>query len=205
MSQHLSGAGPIEGRPGDPQQPGAAGLDDSVGLIDRRVDLSLSIATLALGLFLVYGSYGIRRGSIPDPIGSGGWAWVLGIAITIIALALIARRLAGWRTDAGNLVPSDGAKEEEPSVPSSSIRPFLLLAVGAAWIYALPLIGFIAATFLMSAAGIALMNVRSLTKLLLVPLLFSLIVWEVFGQIFGIHFPGGPIEDALQGMIPRLH
>jgi putative tricarboxylic transport membrane protein len=204
MSQHLSGASPVEAARADPV-PSAADPGDTAGLIDRRVDLALSIATLALGLFLIYSSYGIRRGSIPDPIGSGGWAFVLGVAITIVALALVTRRLAGWRNEASNLVPSDGAKEEEPSFPSSSIRPFLLLAVGAAWIYALPQIGFIAATYLMSAASIALMNVRSLTKLLLVPLLFSLIVWELFGQIFGIHFPGGPIEEALQGIISRLH
>jgi putative tricarboxylic transport membrane protein len=203
MSQPLSSAGPVDNDPADPQ-PGAFDPADTVGLIDRRVDLALCIATLGLGLFLIYASYGIRRGSIADPIGSGGWARVLGIAITIIALALVARRLAGWRSVSGNLVPSDGAKEEEPRYPSSPIRPFLLLAVGAAWIFALPRIGFIASTFLMSAASIALMNVRSLTKLLLVPLLFSLVVWELFGQIFGIHFPGGPIEQALQDLIPGL-
>jgi hypothetical protein len=203
MSQPLSSAGPVDAAPANPR-PDASDPADSIGFIDRRVDLALCLATLALGIFLIYSSYGIRRGSIADPIGSGGWARVLGIAITVVALALVTRRLAGWRSVVGNLVPSDGAKEEEPSYPSSSIRPFLLLAVGAGWTFALPYVGFIAATFVMSAAGIALMNVRSLTKLLLVPLLFSLLVWEIFGQIFGIHFPGGPIEEALQGIIPRL-
>jgi hypothetical protein len=200
MSEPLSSAGPV----GDAPVRAASDPSDTVGLIDRRVDLALCAASLALGLFLIYASYGIRRGSIADPIGSGGWARVLGIAVTIVSLALVARRLAGWRSITGNLVPSDGAKEEEPSYPSSSTRPFLLLAVGAAWTYAMPYLGFIAATFLMSAASIALMNVRSLTKLLLVPLLFSLIVWELFGQIFGIHFPSGPLEEALQHIVSGL-
>jgi hypothetical protein len=69
---------------------------------------------------------------------------------------------------------------------------------------ALPRIGFLIATFAVTAAAIATMQVRSLSKLILVPLLFSLGIWLLFGQVFGIHFPAGPIEKALQEMMPRF-
>jgi hypothetical protein len=180
------------------------GPDDEPGFVDRRVDLALCLGALGLGIFLIYGSWGIRQGSIPDPIGSGGWARLIGIALIAVAGALVIRRLAGWRGATSHLVPSDGGKEGEAGYPSSNLRPFVLIAAGFAWIVALPRIGFLIATFAVTAAAIATMQVRSLSKLILVPLLFSLGIWLLFGQVFGIHFPAGPIEKALQEMMPRF-
>lgn len=182
-----------------------AAEEDEAGFVDRRVDLALCLGTLGLGIFLVSASWSIRRGSIPDPIGSGGWARVIGIALIAIAGTLVFRRLVAWRGATSHLVPSDGGKDGEAGYPSSNVRPFLLVAVGVVWILLLPRVGFLVSTFVFTAAAIATMNVRSLKKLILVPLLFTLITWLLFGQVFGIHFPAGPIEKTLQELIPRFH
>ena len=179
--------------------------EDEAGFVDRRVDLAICLSALVLGLFLIYASYAIRRGSIPDPIGSGGWARLIGIAMAIIAGTLVFRRLAAWRGASDNLVPSDGGKDGEAGYPSSGLRPYLLVALGFAWILALPRVGFLIATFAVTAATIAAMQVRGITKLFVVPLLFTLSIWLLFGQVFGIHFPARFLEKALQGIIPGLH
>jgi hypothetical protein len=195
---------PSLGAPGA-QSETVAEAEDELGFVDRRVDLALCLATLGLGIFLVYASWSIRRGSIPDPIGSGGWARVIGIALIAIAGTLVFRRLVAWRGATSHLVPSDGGKDGEAGYPSSNLRPYLLIAAGAVWLLLLPRVGFLVSTAVFTAASIATMQVRSLTKLILVPILFTLITWLLFGQVFGIHFPAGPIEKALQEIIPRFH
>lgn len=179
--------------------------EEELGFVDRRIDLVLCLVTLGLGVFLVYASWSIRRGSIPDPIGSGGWARVIGIALIAIAGTLVFRRLVAWRGATSHLVPSDGGKDGEAGYPSSNVRPYMLIATGVVWILLLPRVGFLVSTAVFTAAAIATMRVRSLNKLILVPILFSLITWLLFGQVFGIHFPAGPIEKALQEVIPRFH
>ena len=195
---------PSPGAVGTPSESTDA-AEEELGFVDRRVDLALCLGTLGLGIFLVYASWSIRRGSIPDPIGSGGWARVIGIALIAIAATLVFRRLVAWRGATSHLVPSDGGKDGEAGYTNSNIRPFLLLATGVVWILLLPRIGFLLSTAVFTAASIATMGVRSLKKLILVPLLFTLITWLLFGQVFGIHFPAGPIEKTLQEIIPRFH
>jgi putative tricarboxylic transport membrane protein len=186
------------------QSEAVAAAEEELGFVDRRVDLALCLVTLGLGIFLVYASWSIRRGSIPDPIGSGGWARVIGIALIAIAGTLVFRRLVAWRGATSHLVPSDGGKEGEAGYPSSNIRPFVLIAVAFVWVLLVRPLGFLLATFVLTAAAVATMQVRSLPKLIIVPLLFTLITWLLFGEVFGIHFPAGPIEKTLQDIIPRF-
>jgi hypothetical protein len=47
----------------------------------------------------------------------------------------------------------------------------------------------------------ALMKVRTLGKLLVLPLLLSLGIWLLFGVLFGIRLHAGPIEHALLDLI----
>jgi len=48
------------------------------------------------------------------------------------------------------------------------------------------------------------MQVRSPAKLVLVPLLFSLAAWLLFGALFGVRLPAGPIEHGLLDILPGL-
>jgi Tripartite tricarboxylate transporter TctB family len=177
---------------------------DEAGFVDRRVDLAICMFALLVGLFLIYASYQIRRGSIPDPIGSGGWQRLIGAALTIVAGTLVLRRLVSWRATLDHLVPSDGGKEGEAGYPSSGLRPFIILAAGFGWILALPRVGFLIATFAATVVVVVAMHVRGLVKLMVVPFLFTFSIWLLFGQVFGIHFPSRFLEKALQGIIPGL-
>lgn len=178
--------------------------DDGFGLVDRRIDIAVCFAAFLLGLALVLLSNRIRQGSIPDPIGADGWPKLLGATLMIAMGVNIVRRLLSWRTSKTHMVLSDGGKDDAPGEPSTFIRPALMLLSGLVWVLVVQWAGFIVATTGLLIAGLALMQVRKPAKLLLVAFLFSLIVWLLFGEFFGIRLPAGPVEHALIDIFPGL-
>jgi hypothetical protein len=184
--------------------PGIGAPEDTSGLVDRRIDVAVTAAVLAFAIAVILTSGGLRQGSIPDPIGPGGWPRLLGGVLAAVAAVLIVRRLANWRGAAGHLVPGDGGKDDAPSIPSSGLRPYFLLAVGIGWLAGVSSAGFVITTFAASLASVALMRVRVWTKLFLTPFVFTVGIWALFGQVFGVRLPAGPIERFLQDILPFL-
>lgn len=177
---------------------------DDFGRVDRRIDVAVCFAAFLLGLALVVLSGGLRQGSIPDPIGPGGWPKLLGAILMAAMGANIARRLVTWRASAENMVLSDGGKDDIAGRPATVLRPAFVLVSALAWMLVVRWSGFIIATTGFLMAGLVLMQVRSPAKLLLVPLLFSLIAWLLFGALFGVRLPAGPIEHGLLEILPGL-
>jgi hypothetical protein len=177
---------------------------DALATVDRRADLALAVCLTALGLAVVWFARDIRQGAIPDPIGAGGFAQVLGAFMAVVGAILVVRRLASWRRSPDGRVSADGGSGDEPGLPVSAVRPFVMLAVGGAWAWMIPRLGFVVATWL--ACGIALfaMQTRSVPKLLVAPVCFSLLTWVLFTRVSGLRFPAGPVDLFLAEIIPRL-
>jgi putative tricarboxylic transport membrane protein len=174
------------------------------GYVDRRIDIAVCAVFFLLGLAIFVLSGDIRQGSIHDPIGPDGWPKLLGAVLMLTMGANIARRLASWRSETSNMVPSDGDKDDMPREASSFMRAFTMLAAGFAWVIVVPWTGFIVATTGILIFGIALMKVRTPGKLLLLPLLLSLGIWLLFGVLFGIRLHAGPLEHGLLDLISRF-
>jgi putative tricarboxylic transport membrane protein len=171
------------------------------GYVDRRIDLAVCAVFFLLGLAIFVLSGDIRQGSIHDPIGPDGWPKLLGAVLMAAMGANMVRRLVSWRSESSNMVLADGDKDDMPAEASSFIRAFAMLAGGFAWVLVVKWIGFIIATAAVLAFGIALMKVRTLGKLVVLPLLLSLGIWLMFGVLFGIRLPAGPLEHALLDLI----
>lgn len=171
------------------------------GYVDRRIDLAVCAVFFLLGLAIFVLSGDIRQGSIHDPIGPDGWPKLLGTMLMLAMGANILRRLASWRSDESNMVLSDGDKDDLSGQPSSFSRAFAMLAGGFAWVLVVKWTGFIIATAAVLAFGIALMKVRSMGKLVVLPLLLSLGIWLLFGVLFGIRLHAGPLEHALLDLL----
>ncbi|MGW8369892.1 MAG: tripartite tricarboxylate transporter TctB family protein [Gammaproteobacteria bacterium] len=199
-------SGPLSDAPGveDTTQPRRQDADDDFGRVDRRIDVAVCFAAFLLGLALVALSTRIRQGSIPDPIGAGGWPKLLGATLMIAMGANIVRRLMSWRASPGNLVLSDGGKDDVPGRPGTVLRPAFMMISGLIWVLIVHWTGFIVATTVLLIAGLLLMQVRQPVKLLLVAFLFSLIFWLLFGEFLGIRLPAGPVEHALIRIFPGL-
>jgi len=201
----LSGPSSDPGRAdgADPPQPQAMALDD-FARVDRRIDLAVCLAAFLLGLALFVLSGDLRQGSIPDPIGPDGWPKLLGATLMAAMAANIIRRLVTWHASSDNMVLSDGGKDDVQGLPGTVLRPAAMVVLAAVWMFAVRWTGFIVATTALLTAGLGLMQVRSMAKLLLVPLLFSLTAWLLFGALFGVRLPAGPIEHGLIEILPRL-
>jgi putative tricarboxylic transport membrane protein len=174
------------------------------GTVDRRIDLAVCAAFFLFGLAIFVLSGDIRQGSIHDPIGPDGWPKLLGAVLMLAMGANILRRLASWRSDGSNMVLSDGDKDDMPGEPGSFLRALAMLAGGFGWVFAVKWTGFIVATAAVFALGMALMKVRTPGKLVVLPLLLSLGIWLLFGVLFGIRLPAGPIEHALLDLVEAL-
>jgi putative tricarboxylic transport membrane protein len=172
--------------------------------VDRRADLAITLCITMLGLAVMYLARYIRHGAIDDPIGPGGFATVLGAFLTAVGLILLVRRLALWRRSVDGKVYADGGEGDEPDLPVSGIRPFVMLAVGFGWAFMLPRIGFLVTTSLACVAGLFAMRTRSVVKLVLVPIGFSLFTWVLFTRLSGLRFPAGPVDLFFATLIPRL-
>jgi hypothetical protein len=177
---------------------------DDFARVDRRIDVAVCLAAFLLGLALVVLSSGLRQGSIPDPIGPGGWPKLLGAILMTAMGANIARRLVSWRTTSDTMVLSDGGKDDVAGRPATVLRPAFVLCSAVVWMLVVRWSGFIVATTGFLMAGLALMDVRSAAKLLLVPILFALTAWLLFGALFGVRLPAGPLEHGLLEILPGL-
>lgn len=194
--------------PGEPEGPsgGVAGLGEDVEVtVDRRADLAIAVAVTALGVAVVYLSRDIRRGAIPDPIGSGGFAQVLGAFVALMGVVLIARRVSSWRTAVNGQVSAEGGSGDEPGLPVAGTRPFVMLVIGCGWALGLNQVGFIVATWVASGLAMVAMRTRSVRKLVVIPVTFSLFCWLLFTRVSGLRFPAGPIDQLLAELVPRLN
>jgi putative tricarboxylic transport membrane protein len=170
---------------------------DDYGYVDGRVDIAVCVAIFLLGLALFVLSGDIRQGSIPDPIGPDGWPKLLGAVLMLTMGANILRRVVSLRSAQHYRVISDGGKDDVAGQPGTVLRPLAMLGSALVWVLVVPWTGFIVATIGILIFGLALMKVRSPVKLLLVPFLISLSAWLLFGVLFGIRLPAGPLEHAL--------
>lgn len=181
-------------------------LPAPIGMVDARVDLVIAAGTAVLGALLIAASTGIRQGSIPDPIGAGGFARLLGAFLAVLGILLCARRAVALVRSprAERQVYADGGPADEPGFPASTLRPFVILGLGLAWALMLPLLGYVVPTALVTAAALVAMRLRSIPSLVAISVLFSLLTWILFARVAGLRFPAGPVDLFLEGIVPRF-
>jgi hypothetical protein len=170
--------------PNDPAGPSIA--------MDKRVDLALALAIVAVGAVAVWIATGFRIGNYPDPLTSRGLPYILGGFMVAGGLVLAARRLAGWHELKGNLVVSEGI-DDESGHPASSFRAFVVMACGFAWAILLIPAGYLIVTPICLAGMLLAMDVRSATRLVAFPAGFTILTWVIFSQFLSVALPLGPL------------
>jgi putative tricarboxylic transport membrane protein len=177
---------------------------EAPALVNRRSDLAVSVGVVGIGIIVILGSLNIRKGTVTqDPIGVSGVPRAVGVLLIVAGLLLIFRRIRDW-AKTGRFVSSDGGTPDEEGYPVSPLRPVLFVTAALAWAALLPVAGYIIATTLLCAAVLASSRVKSVAKLVLVPLALVMTTWFIFDRAVGISLPGGPIGPFLDDLIPRL-
>lgn len=168
-------------------------------MVDRRIDLGLSVGIVIFGLLLFVAAMNINLGTIQDPIGPRGVPTFLAIAFVVGGLILSFRRLTTWKAENGHRVPSEGTLDE-PEYPASARRAFTIIAISVLYALLLPILGFVLATPVLLAVLMWTMQVRSRRLLVLVPIAYTLVVFLVFSEGLSVSLPLGPLTGPLEAI-----
>jgi len=162
--------------------------------VDRRVDLGLGVVVVALGLAVLFLTTRIRTTVIIDPVGPRGFGYVLGAALVVGGTLVALARVRRWNESGGsNIVPSDGAADED-GTPSSALRPILVVASAGVYVMLLQPLGFLLTTPVFLGGLLQLMQTRSVRGRIIIPLAFTAIVFVVFSQGLNVNLPVGPFR-----------
>ena len=151
--------------------------------------LAATLIGIAYGLSawtLPRASFGSATGHIVYPV-------ILGVLMTVLGLALVAKELAARK-------PADGKKAGESPKFGKMTRHGreIMFAIAASIVYALlfkPL-GYVFSTILYLGAVLFLVNGRvKVVRTVLVAVLFSVGVYVLFSVLLGIQLPLMPILD----------
>jgi hypothetical protein len=162
--------------------------------VDRRVDLAIAGVTIALGALILVLTRRIGTTLIIDPIGPRGFGYLISGALMLGGLAAVISRLRRWDENEGNNnVPSDGAADED-DVPVSANRPILVVLAAAAYIALLQPLGFLIVTPLFLGALLYMMRTRNVRGRIVIPIVFTIVVFVVFSQGLNVNLPVGPFR-----------
>jgi len=161
--------------------------------MDKRVDLVLAIGVALVGAIMLMTSHVIRRGPIPDPIGTRGLPNITGLFLIIGGIVLAVLQLLHWSDLPGHLVPEEG-QEDEKGYPASWVRAISIILLSWVWVVLLNPLGILIITPLCLVAGSLLMGEREWGKIIAFSIIFSFANWVIFGPLLGIRFPLGPLN-----------
>ncbi len=174
-------------------EPGVGELGEAEPIrieMDKRVELAILLAMVALGAAIIYLASSFRIGSFPDPVTTRGLSYVTGGYLIVAGLYLSIRRLLTWPAIPGKYTLSEG-NEDERNHPASSLRAFTIMGLAIFWAVSVMPIGFLIVTPIVLMAVVWMMDVRTPGKLVGFPLIFTLAIWLVFAQLLGIRLPYG--------------
>jgi hypothetical protein len=163
--------------------------------MDRRADLGIALAFVVLGTVVIALTTRIGTTLVVDPIGPRGFGYVLGAALVLGGSAAGFSRVRRWdEAGGGNVVPSEGASDEE-GTPSSAGRPLLVLLSAGLYIALLEVLGFLLATPLFLGALLRLMRTRGRRARVVIPIVFTVVVFVVFTLGLNVGLPAGPFRS----------
>lgn len=155
-------------------------------------DLVSGAVLIAVSAIYYAWSNGIAESTLSDEVGAAGLPHVLAILLAVLGALLIVRTLLAGRA---RTVTGSGSDDEDKNARLPRAIGFLLL--GAAYVFLLPFIGYIAGVALL-IAGVALYEgaARSWT----VPAAAiggGVLYWAIFVKLLGVHQPIGTIFQGL--------
>jgi putative tricarboxylic transport membrane protein len=154
-----------------------------------KQDVLSSLVLLAIAAAYAWANGQIADSTLSDEVGASGLPWALTYALTALGLLLLVRSVLVKRAGA---VPADESPEDA-HLP----RAVGLLAFGAAYVLALPVVGYIVATAALMAAVAVYEGAPRRWTLPVVAVGGALLYWAVFVKLLGVKQPPGSLWQAL--------
>ena len=164
--------------------------------MDRRLDGLIAVGVMVFGLVLLYSAVTLPPPRlVRDPVGPMGLPIVIAV-VFIVGGALQAYRALWVQRSLGPTVPPDGP-DDEPDHPVSGRRAVAFLAGGLAYVAMIPTLGYPVATPLMIGAGLWALNYRTVWKVALIAVAFTVVAFLLFSTVLSIPVPAGILTDVL--------
>jgi hypothetical protein len=118
---------------------------------------------------------------LSDTVGADGVPKALAVALALVSTLVLIRALA--------LRPAAGARDE--ATPFEHLRAFGIVALGAAYAAAAPLLGYLPTIAALIAATAIYFGLRPSARLILIAALGAVFLWGIFAKILGVAMPAG--------------
>jgi putative tricarboxylic transport membrane protein len=161
--------------------------------VNKTFDIIGVLFVICFGIFYLYLTEHLPKIHLGDAVGPEGYPRILGIGIIATGFVLLIIQLRRWYRVPGRLVPSEG-EADDPAYPVSYFRVIFLILTVFLYLYLLPFIGYLLATPAFLSAILALSGIRTLKSLLVLPWVFTLLLFIVFGILARVRLPMGPLE-----------
>jgi putative tricarboxylic transport membrane protein len=167
--------------------------------MDRRADIAVAAAFMALGLFIIWQATTIRLGMMRDPIGPRVAFYITGGTLALGGLVIILRSLWSSRQRAGNRIPNEGVPDEA-DYPASTGRALAIMGCCIAYGLTFDLLGYLIATPLFIIAALAILGERHAGRIVLIALIFTAVTYVIFAQALGVRVPVGPLTGPFRAL-----
>jgi ABC-type sugar transport system permease subunit len=170
--------------------------------MSRGGDLAFAIIVAMYGLGLIGLTSMQEAGMAFDSLGPRGLPYATGAVLLLIGGLLVFHRVRHWSEP----VTEEGAPDEI-GYPASFWRAAAVAGVTFGYVALLPILGFLLATPLYLVVGLKVLDRGGWKTLVLVPLLFTVVMYAIFSQALTIPLPVGPLGDLLEslGLLGSVH
>jgi hypothetical protein len=169
--------------------------------VDRRVDVAIALAVVALGVAILVLTQRIADSPVPDPIGPRGVPTVLGTFFVIAGTLLAGRRLIRWR-EQGTLVPPEGTEDDPGVPPGSAWRALSIWLAAFIYVVTLPYVGFVVGTplftaFMLWRLEMARGPLLKVPAIVAFPVIFTAACYLFFATFLGVRLPLGFVREIV--------
>lgn len=146
-----------------------------------RGDRVIAVVMILISVGLLTLALGFPEPGQPEDPGTTALPRLIGACLLVLSVLLL------LRPESTVILPAAGAR----------LRTVLMGAAGIVYLLLLEPVGFITSTVLFMVAGMLIMGVRSLLRLIVVPLILGFSVYYLFTAALGVYLPPGLIEGSL--------
>lgn len=144
-------------------------------------DRIIAVTVTALGAVLLFLAFGFPEPGQPEDPGTAALPRLIGGALVILGIMLL------FNSERNTFLPEEGTR----------LRTVLIVVVGVVYALLMTPLGFMLSTLAFMVLGLLIMGVRSIVRLILVPVLVSVVVYYLFTAALGVYLPSGVIEGIL--------
>jgi putative tricarboxylic transport membrane protein len=167
--------------------------------VDRRYDIAIALAVIALGVFVIAVAKTIPMGYYKDAVGPRAFFFGIGVLFLVGGGVVGMERLRYWKAQKGHTIPSEGTADEEDH-PVSPLRAASVIGISIGYVALMNPLGYLLSTPLYITGALVMLGVRKWGWIILLAVGFTVVFYIVFAQMLNIRIPVGPFTRLFRDL-----